>query len=276
MLCRRPENLPVIEEMRAHPIRGDIFDPESLAAAFAGAGAVVNLATHVPVGALGAFRRSWRQHDRLRIKGVACVVRAALTAGVRRIVQESVSTVYADAGDDWIDERSQLAITGPVEPAAVAESKVQAYSCDSRAGVILRFGQVVGEDPMTRYWLNAAAHGRPVGVGTPDQWAHLVHTDDVGSAVVAALVAPQGCYNVGAEPARKADLMAVYADAAGVGEVGFMGPMLRRMAGYRLEPYARSLRVCSERFSSQTGWRPARGRLDGSWIRPLRLASLAS
>ncbi len=276
VLSRRPENRPVIESLGARPVGGDIFDPGSLSAAFGGADAVVNLATKVPVGYLAALPRSWRSHDELRTKGVASVLEAARIAGVRRVVQESVSTVYADQGDAWIDESSPLEIIAPIEPAAVAESQVQRYSCDSRAGVVLRFGQIVGADPMTHHFFKAALHGRPIGIGSAHQWAHVLHSDDVGTAVVAALVAPQGCYNVGADPIRKADLMKAYAEAAGVAEVGFMGPVLRRMAGPRIDPYARSLRVCSERFSAQTGWRPTRHRVDVSWIRSAMLATVAS
>lgn len=276
VLCRRAGNRPVIEALGARPVDGDIFDPDSLSRAFAGADAVVNLATNVPVGYLAALPRSWRRHDELRTRGVASVVEAARTAGVRRVVQESVSTVYADQGDAWIDESSPLEIIAPVEPAAVAESLVQRYSCDSRAGVILRLGQIVGDDAMTHYFLKSAMHGRPIGLGSPGQWAHVLHSDDVGSAVAAALVAPQGCYNVGAAPVRKGDLMAAYAAAAGVDEVGFMGAVLRRMAGPRIDPYLRSLRVCSERFSSQTGWRPSRQQVDESWIRSASLAGVTS
>ncbi len=46
------------------------------------------------------------------------------------------------------------------EPAAVGESHVQDYACDSRFGVVLRFGTIVGDDGQTRYWLRAAGNGR--------------------------------------------------------------------------------------------------------------------
>ena len=162
-------------------------------------------------------------------------------------------------------------VVASIEPAAVAESLVQGYSCDSRCGVILRFGQIVGDDPMTRYWLRAASQGRPVGVGAPEQWAHLIHTDDIGPAVLAALVAPAGIFNVGAAPVRKADLVQAYAKASGVAEVGFLGPVLRRMAGPRIETLTRSQRVCSDRFSSQTGWRPTRPVPAADWFDAARL-----
>lgn len=275
VICRRRDNVTTVEQMGAVPLLADIFDVDALSDAFAGADAVVNLATHVPVGYRGVLERAWRAHDQLHSRGSAAVVAAALRAGVRRVVQESVTSVYADQGDDWITEASPVMITPAVDPTAVAEAHVQGFTCDSRAGVVLRFGQVMGDDPITRYWLRAAAHGRPVGIGRPEAWTHLIHTDDIGSAVVAALVAPAGTYNVGAEPVRKADLVAAFAARAGVSDVGFLGPVLRRVAGHRQEPVARSLRVCSELFSSQTGWRPMRRAVDEHWLSGVALEPVA-
>lgn len=276
VVCRRPDNVAVVEQLGATPVTASIFDVDALTGAFAGADAAVNLATHVPVGYRGMLERSWRRHDQLHAQGSAAVVAAARNAGVRRVVQESVTSVYADQGDDWINESSPVMITRAVDPTAVAEAHVQGYTCGSRAGVVLRFGQVMGDDPITRYWLRAAAHRRPVGIGRPDAWTHLIHTDDIGSAVVAALVAPAGTYNVGAAPVRKAELVAAFAERAGVDEVGFLGPVLRRMAGHRLEPVSRSLRVCSDHFSAQTGWRPTRARVDAGWLTDVALEPVAS
>jgi nucleoside-diphosphate-sugar epimerase len=266
VLTRRPENRPVVEALGARPEPSDLFDVDALVAAYDGADAVVNLATHVPVGYAAALRSSWRRNDELCTTGVANVVTAAQRAGVRRLGQHSGSFVYADAGDDWITETSPIEITAATEPMSVAESHVQDYSCDSRTGVILRFGTIVGDDPVTRYFLRAAAHGRPVGLGRPDGWTHLVHTDDLGPAVLAALHAPRGTYNVGAEPVRRADLVAGYAAHVGADAGSFLGPVLRRLAGPRMEPLSRSLRVCSELFSSQTGWSPVRPTFDARWF----------
>ncbi len=270
VLSRRPENIAVIEQSGATPADADLFDIDSLVPAYDGADVVVNLATHFPVGYAALWPGAWRRNDALRTVAVANVVEAARRAGVRRVVQESVTFLYADAGEQWINEDSRLEVTPATESAAVAESHVQEYVCDSRAGVVLRFGLFVGGDEMTRFWLRAAAHGRPVGVGKPDAWAHLVHTDDLGSAVVAALQAPSGVYNVGAEPVRRAELIEGYAAAAGVGSAALMGPLLRWFAGARMEPLARSLRISSERFVTKTGWKADRSRFDPSWFEAAR------
>jgi nucleoside-diphosphate-sugar epimerase len=266
VLSRSPENTRLIERLGAHPRTADLFDEASLAAVYAGADAVVNLASHVPVGYAAAWPGAWRTNDALRTTAVANVVAAARLAGVRRVVQESVSFVYADHGDSWITEQDPIEITPATEPTAVGESHVLDFSASSRAGVVLRFGQIVGDDDLTRFILKAAANKRPVGLGRPDHWSHVVHTDDLGPAVVAALHAPSGVYNVGADPVLRAELVAGYAKAVGADTGGFMGPVLRRLAGPRVEPLTRSLRVSSQYFAAQTGWQAERPTFDPAWF----------
>jgi nucleoside-diphosphate-sugar epimerase len=191
-------------------------------------------------------------------------------------VQESVSYLYADAGDEWISERSSLGITPATEPASVGESLVQDYTCGSRIGVVLRFGGVVGDDGLTRWQLRAARHGRPFGLGDPQGWAHVVHSDDVGPAVAAALAVPSGVYNIGAEPVLRADLVQGYADAVGRPRGDFMGPLMQRLSGWRTEPLTRSLRVSSSAFTRSSGWSPRRAEFDASWLEAARTPLVAS
>jgi nucleoside-diphosphate-sugar epimerase len=255
-----------VEELGAMCLRGDVLDVASLEPAFRGADCVVNLATSIPVGHSALVPGAWRRDDRLRSSGVAHVVEAARRCGVRRLLQASASFLYAPQGDEWITENSPVAITAMNEPTAVAESLVQAYTCDSRVGVVLRFGQIVGDDPQTRHLLRAAAAGRRIGIGRPEDWAHVVHVDDLGPAVLAALHAPSGVYNVGAEPVLRQDLAQGYAEAAGAEAAPFVGPVGRRLLGARLEPLSRSVRVSSDHFAAQTGWCASRATFDATWL----------
>lgn len=273
VMTRTDSGAAVVEQLGARPVRGDISDPDSLDAAYGGAEAVVNLSADVPVGHAVLVPGAWRRHDRRRTTGVSNVVEAARRAGVRRVVQESVSFLYAAQGEEWITEQSPIEITSMTEPSAVGESLVQGYSCGSRAGVVLRFGTIIGDEPQTRYWLRAAAHGRAVGIGDPSGWAHVIHTDDLGSAVLAALHAPSGVYNLGADPVQRFDLVQGYADAARVDSAAFLGTVGRRLIGPQLEPLSRSLRVSSDHFAAQTGWRPTRPRFDAGWLDAARQLS---
>ncbi|MGI8900484.1 MAG: NAD-dependent epimerase/dehydratase family protein [Nocardioides sp.] len=265
-LARTPEKAALLERHGASSVVTGLSDHDGLVGLFAEADAVCNFATSIPVGLSGVWPGAWRSNDRLRTEGVRRVVAAAREAGVRRIVQESVSFLYADHGDDWITEDSSLDITRATEPASVAEAQVQDYLCDSRAGVVLRFGLVVGHDPMTRWQLRSALQGRPIGLGDPEGWLHPVHTDDLGTAVVAGLVAPSGVYNVGAEPVARSEYVQAYGHAVGRDDVGFISPMMSRLAGARAEPLARSLRVSSDHFTATTGWTPNHAKFDATWF----------
>jgi nucleoside-diphosphate-sugar epimerase len=271
-LTRTPEKAQLLRSVGALPWATSLLDHDGLAAMFDGADAVCNFTTQVPAGRSAvrpAVRpHAWRTNDRLRTEGVRRVVRAAREAGVRRVVQESVSTLYADQGDGWVTEASPLEITRATEPASVGELHVQDYACGSRVGVVLRLATIIGDDPLTRAKVRSAHHGHAIGLGDPGGWAHVVHTDDVGPAVLAALGVPSGIYNVGAEPVRRADLVAGFAVAAGRERVDFIGPVLRRVGGVRLEPLTRSLRVSSEHFGAVAGWSPTRPRFDASWLGP--------
>lgn len=266
MATRSASGSALVARLGAVAVRGDVLDLPSLVSAFDGADAVINLAGKVPVGHGALLPGAWRLHDRLRTTGVANVIEAARAAGVRRVVQESVSFLYADQGEEWITEQSPVEITAMTEPAAVGESLVQDYACGSRAGVVLRFGTIIGADRQTRWRLRAAANGRSVGIGHPADWAHVIHTDDLGEAVLAALHAPTGVYNVGAEPVQRHDLVQGYADAARVESGAFLGTWGRLLLGPRLEPLSRSLRVSADHFCAQTGWRPTRPRFDTGWL----------
>jgi nucleoside-diphosphate-sugar epimerase len=276
VLSRSSANTALIERLGGRPRAADVFDAASLEAAYAGADVAVNLASHVPVGYAAAWPGAWRENDALRAEAVGQVVLAARAAGVRRVIQHSASFLYADNGTGWIREQDPIEITRATEPCAVGESHALGFGTSSHAGVVLRFGTIVGDDPMTRFQLKAAANKRPVGFGRPDQWSHLVHTDDLGSAIVAALHAPGGVYNVGAEPVLRGELVDGYAKAVGAETGAFMGPVLRRLAGPRLEPLTRSLRVSSDHFSAQTGWRPLRPTFDAAWFDAAALPAVAT
>lgn len=264
-LARTPERDGLIESWGATPVRADVFDHASLVSMFEGCDVVVSAASRMPVGYRSMRTAAWRDHDRLRTEGVRAVVAAARHAHVRRIVQDSVTLVYADHGDDWIDEQSALGITSATEPACVAETHVQEWQNDLCSGVVLRLGRIFGDDPTTRFLLRGVGRGRSIGLGPPESWIHPLHTDDVGSAVVAALRAPSGVYNVGAQPVRRSVMLRGFAEAAGR-DSGCMGPALRRLNGRRSEPFTRSLRVSSEHFRATTGWTPRRAEFDVSWL----------
>lgn len=265
-LARSDDKARLLEDAGATPALVDLDDLDDLTAAFRGHDAVCNLVTAIPVGLTALRPGAWKANDRLRNTGSGLVAAAARAAGVRRLVQESISFMYADGGDAWITETSPVCVTHAVEPAVVAETAAARFASTSHQHVILRFGNFVGDDRITAWRLAQARAGRPVGLGDPRGWAHVVHPHDAGAAVAAALAAPGGTYNVGAEPVLRSDLARGLATAAGRAEARFVPQWVLRAAGERLEPLTRSHRVASTKFHEATGWKPEYDVFDSSWL----------
>lgn len=265
-LTRSGRGAALVSARGADPVIADLHDQEALVRAMRGCDAVVNFASRFPVGTAMVRPGAWRANDRLRSKGAATVAAAARQAGVERLVQRSVTFAYADHGDEWIDEHSTIELTRATEPIVVAESQVDDFTRGGGEGVSLRFGQITGTDAHSAWLFRRARAGRPIGIGAPDTWAHVVHIDDVGSAAVAAVTVPPGSYNVGAEPVTRRDLIDTVAVASGRPEGRFFSAAVVRLGGQRLEMVTRSQRVSSQRFSDRTGWYPQFPKLTPDWF----------
>jgi nucleoside-diphosphate-sugar epimerase len=224
------------------------------------------MATCAPIGMQALRSRAWRAHDRIRSEGSRSVVAAARRAGVQRIVQESASVIYADAGEGWIDERSPITVNRAVEPAVLAEANAEEFGGATRDWVVLRFGAIVGDDAFTAWRLARARTGHAIGFGDPRGWTHLVHSDDVGSAVLASLAAPSGTYNVGAQPVRRIELVDAFAEAVGRATVGYMPRVLQRIGGERAELLTRSQRVSSDALMQAAAWKPVHKYFSVEWL----------
>ncbi len=250
----------LLEGLGARPIEADVFDQAAMTAAFAGAGAVVNLLTHIPAAERMATPGAWDENDRLRRDASAVIARAAQAAGARRLVQESLAFVYADGGDRWLDEDAPIAGGGSTATALAAEANAEAlFGGDS---VVLRFGLFVGPDSsLTLGDVEAARTGLSPSVGRRDAYRATLWLDDAATAVAAALAAPAGIYNVADDdPPTRAEIDAAL--AAAVGRAA-LRPALEHVPP-ELEPVARSQRVSSVRLREKTGWAPrVRGGTEG-------------
>jgi nucleoside-diphosphate-sugar epimerase len=112
--------------------------------------------------------------------------------------------------------------------------------------------------------MRAAEGGRALQLGHPQGWTSAIHTDDVGPAVVAALSAPAGVYNVvDDEPLRRAQVASLLAAAAGRPRLRSYPTWMTRVVSAPVAASARSHRVSNARFK-ELGWSPSRpSRRDG-------------
>jgi nucleoside-diphosphate-sugar epimerase len=265
-LARSTRAAEVVTARGAQPHDGHLFDREGMAAGMHGCDVVLNLATRVPVGTSALRPGAWRANDRIRTHGTAVVAAAARDAGVPRLVHQSLSFVYADHGDEWVDEHSSVDLTRALEHVVVAETHVDAFTRAGGQGVVLRFGLLAGPHTSSVWLLRRTRNDKPIGFGAPDSWTHLVHIDDVGTAAVAALGVEPGIYNVGAEPVKRQDVVDTYALVAERPQGRFYSSAATRLGGQRLEMITRSQRVSSQRFGDRTGWAPQYPKLTPDWF----------
>jgi nucleoside-diphosphate-sugar epimerase len=238
------------------PVALDLFDRAAVHAAVSGHEVVCNLATAIPVGERANNPAAWEENDRIRRDASRNLVDAALAAGANRYVQESIAFVYADGGQQVLDESASIAATGVSSAAVVAEAEAARFAARGGAGVALRFGQFYGFDSShTVQAIEATLAGLPAELGPGTAYRSPVTTDDAASAVVAALHAPSGVYNVVDDrPLPRAEYVDALAHA-----LGGATPTVRS-APVELPPafsvMLRSLRVSNQRFKTITGWQP--------------------
>lgn len=267
-LVRSPSAGRIVEDAGATAVPGDVLDRGSLLDAMRGCDAVINFATHVPVGARAMLPGSLRRVNRIRTVGAGVVADAAIESGIGLMVQQSLSFIYVARGAEWIDESTPIDVTLVTEPLAVAEAHAQRVEKAGGVAVRLRYGLIAGDDPNSQFLVRRAAKRRPIGLGDPDGWMHVIHPDDIGTSAVAALDAPSGSYNVGAEPLTRREYADAIANAAGFSEGRFFrGNWLYSLTADKLEMLARSQRVTSQMFMDRTGWKPTHPVLTSDWFR---------
>src|SRR5947208_16460396 len=139
-LARSDDKARQLDAQGASAARVSMFDVDELKDAFTGIDAVLNLATSIPPVTKAAGARAWADNERIRREGSTAVVDAALSCGVGRLVQESITFTYPDCGSEWIDESVAPApVAGNYGGVFVAESNAQRFTDSGGVGVVLRF-----------------------------------------------------------------------------------------------------------------------------------------
>lgn len=258
-VARTPAKAERVRAAGAEAVTVDLFDPAAVRRAVAGHEAIVNLATHIPPAARAARPGAWADNDRIRRELSAHLAEAALAEDLPLIVQESIGFLYADGGDAWLDEDAPTKPTPVTASALVAEANARRLAAGGGTAVILRFGQFYGPTAGHTRDLVRAARRLRLGVlaGPPRAFASSIHTDDLGPAVVAALGAPSGTYNVSDdEPVRRSEWVALLAAAVGRPRLLYLGRLVSTLGGRTAEAVGRSQRMSNARFREATGWAP--------------------
>jgi nucleoside-diphosphate-sugar epimerase len=271
-VVRSPAKAAYARSLGATPVEVSIFDPDALRAAVAGHDVVCNLATHIPPLARAADPRAWAQNTRIRTEGSHNLVDAALAANAGVYVQESIAFLYGNHGDEWLDAASSPILdTRFSEPVRAAESETKRFADAGGRGVVLRFGMFLAPDSEQMLTMaRSARRGVSVYPGDANGFFPSIHADDAATAVVAALTAPTGTYDIVDDvPLRRRDQRAALGAAVGRRRL-FQMRTPKAIVG----PLGDAQRVSNERFREATSWSPSFPSVREAWPATVRDAGI--
>jgi|YNPNPStandDraft_1061719.scaffolds.fasta_scaffold14578_3 nucleoside-diphosphate-sugar epimerase len=183
-----PDILPGGVDMRL----GDVTDPMVVQQVVQDVDAVVHLAAllHIVNPSLALYEK----YKRINIEGTATVVKAAVQAGVKRIVFSSTIAVYGPSKGQILTEES------PTEPDTLyAQTKLEAERIVLNAkrsgmpiGVVLRFGAIYGSRIKGNYesLVRSLAHGTFVPIGDGRNRRTLLYDKDAARAILLTINHP--------------------------------------------------------------------------------------
>jgi 2-alkyl-3-oxoalkanoate reductase len=268
-LTRKEDRAPGLRDAGAVPVVADVFDVEGLRTAVEGAQpeVVVHELTDLPQ-ALDPrkMEEQLAGNDRIRTEGTRNLVAAAVAAGARRVVAQSIAFAYPTTGglkseDDPLWYEAPWPWKRSVE--ALRDLEESVTQTEGIEGLVLRYGFFYGPGSSYGrggYWHREVGRRRFPVVGKGSGVFSFIHVDDAADATVAAVErgAP-GIYNVvDDEPAPLRDWLPVYAEAIGAKRPWRVPRFLARIvAGQYAVMLATELRGASnERVKAELGWRP--------------------
>lgn len=262
-LARTDAKAAQLTDQGARAVVAPLFDADAMAEAVVGHEAVLNLATNIPTGRAAATKRGWATNDRIRREGSAVLAAAARSAGIDRVVQESITFPYAEAGADWITEDSPIDHHWGTEAVADAEANALAAA----EGVVLRFAMFVSADSgHVQSLVSGARRGLFALPGQPTAHFSMIDADDAATAVLAALTVDPGVYNVVEDdPGTRAELAAAMAAAVGRDRLRRIPDVAARLGGAPARAMMRSMRVSNQRLRSASDWAPATPSVAAAW-----------
>ncbi|MGC4813716.1 NAD-dependent epimerase/dehydratase family protein [Micromonospora sp. DT228] len=203
----------VIGLSRTGPVPVDVLDPDAVTAA------VRDARPDVVMHQLTSLNnRDLAANSQLRRVGTRNLVDAALAAGVRRIVAQSIAWAYGPGAEPATESMPlDLDAAEPRQTTVAGVAALESAVAEAPEWVVLRYGTLYGPDTWyARDGLMAqlAAAGR---VPADANVSSLLHVDDAATAAVAALEWPGGVVNVcDDEPAAASEWVPAFCAAAGV------------------------------------------------------------
>jgi nucleoside-diphosphate-sugar epimerase len=242
ILALPSEDTSAVEQLGVDVHRGDICDADSLKAPMAGVGGVLHLAAMMDVW------RPLEDYYAVNVTGTENVCRAALAAGVSRLVHMSSSSVYGMALGQPADEQFPLSPFDDPYPLTKAAGDIFVRWMAAEEGlpaVVVRPDQIFGPGDRLHFGRMAdrLRAGKSVVVGAGDNALPLVYISDIVQGLLLALDDERAigqAYNIGNDrPLTQMQLLRSIAR-----EVGARAPLMHLpyralyAAGYAAERLA--------------------------------------
>ena len=265
---RTPEKRAALQRVGAAPIAVDLFNRESVVRAIEGHDAVINVATHIPSSSVRMLLPgAWKENDRIRREAAANLAAAALQQDAGRFIQESFAPIYADGGERWIDENAPVRPVPYNRSVLDAERVAEAVTAKGGTGIVLRFAGFYGADAFqVRDMIGLIRKGWAPLPGAAGAYYSSIHHDDAATAVMAALGARAGTYNVtDDEPLRRREYLDSLAAAIGAPPPKPPPAWLAQLGGSVMELLSRSQRISNRKLREETGWAPRYPSVRDGW-----------
>ncbi|GAA1161021.1 NAD(P)-dependent oxidoreductase [Kribbella jejuensis] len=224
----------------AETVLGDVYDPTRLRELVAQARPDVLMHQLTDLTS-----RDFAANGRIRREGTRNLMDAALAAGVRRVISQSIAWAY-EPGTTPADESTPLDLHSPDEyrrTTVEAVATLEEITAEAPEWVALRYGMLYG--PETWYTKNGLMATSPLPTG-PDVTSFL-HIEDAAHAAAAALTWPSGPVNIVDDEPLAASVWA----PAFAASVGAPPP---QPADSPRTPWARG---ATNGRARNLGWRPA-------------------
>jgi nucleoside-diphosphate-sugar epimerase len=220
------KNVAALSAVGIEPITGDVLDPS-------------NLRTLPTVStvlyAVGLDRSAGKPMREVYVSGLANVLDTLPRCG--RFIYVSSTSVYAQTGGEWVDERSPTAPTE--ESGKIILEAEQLLRSKRPDAIILRFAGIYGPDRLLRK--QPILKDEPL-IGDAEKWLNLVHVSDGAAAILQAESrgAPGETYNIAdCMPVTRRDFYTLLADLLRAPEAKF---------DHRPEPNAPNRRIDAAKF----------------------------
>jgi nucleoside-diphosphate-sugar epimerase len=190
-LVRSPEKSAGLTQLGCELVSGTLADKEAIRAGMAGCDAAIHGAAMYEVGIPESEHRAMYEAN---VIGTDNALRAALEAGVGRVVYISTVGAFGNTKGEVVDEAYQHPGSGFTS--YYEETKVEAHRVARRLileeglpGIIVQPGGVYGPDDHSALGrqMNQFLDGRMPMIAFPDLGMNMVHVDDVAAGVLLAL-----------------------------------------------------------------------------------------